>query len=900
MMKNFFTDNFVVRDSDIEYVKDNIVDINLKMNTFAIILGLTSFICVGIYSLFNNFIHSRTSGYFLSAFILCCLLYAKNIPFKDKYKKTVILTFVTSCILTFLGLWMSYITPDRRSVAFYIIIILESLLFINKPRYNTLFILGADIVFIVTMGSIKVGGIYEFDVFSIFLYSLIGIAFEHIFVKSRLVSLINAKNMEKMSYCDMLTNTRNRNSYEERIKGIKSSASFVGTVLYFDVDGLHNINNIKGHDEGDRVLIKVASILNELFNKNDVYRTGGDEFIVISSESKDDAIQDKVNYIRSFLKESKFKFSIGYACSNGDKSFDEVKSLAENLMYSNKSNNYVKKYRNEVLRSKEYALTNLSFDDIARSYSLLYNTTRDYIYIYIYDLDTDIIKMSDLAVKKFNMNTSRVSFTERLDELVYPEDYELIKKEMKDLFVGKKTIHNLRYRWLDRKGVPHWIVCQGKVVESDDKKARFLVGSMAEIDNTPLADNLTGFLNVDAQMEFINNAIKRDKFYFLLIGIDNLRIFNKHYGYEIGDSVIQFVANVVKEKLKPGQEVVKMYSDQFLIIDSTSDSHMEAIELYNEIRKEINKQNFFKNEDFITISAGVLNSGLRLDNFNEYMKRVSCTFLEAKRQGKNRILIFSDEQYAKIFKKESLLALLKKSIINNFEGFSLVFQPIMKEPESKIKGVEALLRFECDGVKYSPIEFIPILEESDLICDVGIFIVSKSVELLKSTNENITVSLNASYKQLMSEDVVNEFIDVVTKEGMQERVIVELTESGYISKDTYSAKAINRLIEEGIKISIDDFGTGYSNFYNIIKWKPSFIKIDRMFVKNCDADEHKKDILIRMIELGHYMNSQIVCEGVETDTELTVVKNAKADYVQGYYYSKPLTKDELLEKYNIK
>ncbi len=321
---------------------------------------------------------------------------------------------------------------------------------------------------------------------------------------------------------------------------------------------------------------------------------------------------------------------------------------------------------------------------------------------------------------------------------------------------------------------------------------------------------------------------------------------------------------------------------------------------YNEIREEIDKQDFFGGQDFLTISAGVLNSDLRFDTFNDYMKRVSCTFLEAKRQGKNRVTIFNENKYATRFRQESLLVLLKKSIINHFEGFSLLFQPIMKEPDGKIKGVEALLRFECDGIKYSPVEFIPILEDNDLIVEVGKFIVEKSIELLKVTKDDFTVSVNASYKQIMNEESINEFIEIVTKAGVHERIVVELTESGYISKNDASSNTIKKLIDNKVKISIDDFGTGYSNFYNIISWKPSFIKIDRLFVTDCDKDEQKKSILTKMIEIGHQMNSEIVCEGVETDAELDAVKTAKTNFVQGYYYSKPISIEELLNQYDIK
>ncbi len=195
MKRSFFHEYFIVRDSDIEYVQDDVLDINLKMNLFAIITALFGFICVGVYSIFDNSIHDREAGYFISVLVLLGLVFIQYIPFKDKYKKTVTITFMTSCILALLGIWMAYITPERRSVAFYVIIILESLLYINKPRLNTIFVLCADIVFILTMRSIKADDIFEFDIFSVFLYSLIGILFEHILVKSRLMALINAKNI---------------------------------------------------------------------------------------------------------------------------------------------------------------------------------------------------------------------------------------------------------------------------------------------------------------------------------------------------------------------------------------------------------------------------------------------------------------------------------------------------------------------------------------------------------------------------------------------------------------------------------------------------------------------------------------------------------------------------------
>ena len=244
-----------------------------------------------------------------------------------------------------------------------------------------------------------------------------------------------------------------------------------------------------------------------------------------------------------------------------------------------------------------------------------------------------------------------------------------------------------------------------------------------------------------------------------------------------------------------------------------------------------------------------------------------------------------------------------------FEGFSLVYQPQVDAADGRMKGVEALLRWKCD--KYGamvPSDFIPLLEESGLIRQVGKWVMKEAAAVLSRWNrysKDLTMSINISYHQVIcprdegpGEDVFSYLVPLLTQQQVKmDNIILEFTES-YVASDLEDLKEkLNSVRRMGIKVAIDDFGVGYSSL-GVLKEAPvDLVKIDRVFINGIGKDDFDAAFIRLVTALCHQVGIRVCQEGVETKEECDRVCSMGPDYIQGFYYSRPVTEQELFEKY---
>ena len=249
-----------------------------------------------------------------------------------------------------------------------------------------------------------------------------------------------------------------------------------------------------------------------------------------------------------------------------------------------------------------------------------------------------------------------------------------------------------------------------------------------------------------------------------------------------------------------------------------------------------------------------------------------------------------------------LLDKLKKSINNNYSGFYLLYQPQINTKDLTILGVEALLRFKTEDSKIiSPLDFIPILEETGLIHEVGMWVLETALKQLKNWNTalpNLRISVNFSSIQLTNKKIVEETLELLKKYEIQpNKLTIEITESATIDNIENYKQIFDDFEDEGIQISIDDFGTGYSNLGYLKKMSVNEIKIDRMFVKDIQPNTYQYN-LIKSVTNFAKENKFLVCvEGVENTDELKIIESLNIDIYQGYLFDKPCTVEEFQNKY---
>ena len=252
------------------------------------------------------------------------------------------------------------------------------------------------------------------------------------------------------------------------------------------------------------------------------------------------------------------------------------------------------------------------------------------------------------------------------------------------------------------------------------------------------------------------------------------------------------------------------------------------------------------------------------------------------------------------------LDVYKRQVMNHMEGFSVVYQPIVRSSDTKIAEAEALLRWSCkDMGSVSPLEFIPLLESSGLIIPVGKWVLEQSVRQCckwLACVPDFVMNVNCSYLQMLDEDFVQSVKEIINRYRLDpSHIVLELTESRFVTDQDRLNDTFKRLRSLNIRLAMDDFGTGYSSLSCLSCTPADIVKIDREFIRGiCDqSHSFNRSFIGSVINLCHSVGISVCAEGVEEKDELETVLRLKADSVQGFYFSKPVTPDEF-EKQHIK
>jgi len=231
------------------------------------------------------------------------------------------------------------------------------------------------------------------------------------------------------------------------------------------------------------------------------------------------------------------------------------------------------------------------------------------------------------------------------------------------------------------------------------------------------------------------------------------------------------------------------------------------------------------------------------------------------------------------------------------------FQPIVRDSnDEKPYAAEALLRYTLpNGERISPMEFIPLLEESGLIIPVGKWVLKKAMTFCQRVQEvlpEFSVNVNVSYVQVLKSPFIVEFFKMMKDYGMSpSSITIELTESGELDDSMQIQKVWNNLRQFGVTIALDDFGTGYSNLMNISDMNPNVVKLDRGFTVKALKNDFEKTLMESIIKLVHSLGLKICVEGVETEEELNYIRALGPDYIQGFFYGRPCPEEEFIETF---
>lgn len=532
-------------------------------------------------------------------------------------------------------------------------------------------------------------------------------------------------------------------------------------------------------------------------------------------------------------------------------------------------------------------------------------------YLYVFDLKEDYYVISKHATERFILPSDKFyNATKKHEDFVYPEDISMLGKEIEQIKAGKKKFHDMKYRWLDKHNNPVWINCRGSVLFDENTQPHYLVGCINEIGVKPEADNVSGLLGEYALDRYIKDTCTDNipDGFFIRMSIDNFSTINADFGMSYGDFILKRTAECILESIKPTQKLFKAGSDEFIIVDFNGSSINEAVDIYKQCKKHIN--NFIENNRYNTIytlSAGIINTrDITLEEEN-YVKLSEFALKTAKDNGRNNYYIYSKTDYDSYKRKLYISKALHNAVNEDFKGFQVFYQPVVDASTYMLTGAEALMRFsikkegvdECEYI--SPVEFIPVLEETGLIIPAGRWILEQSAKQCSIWNEHVKgfrVNINVSYIQVMKSDVFSDIMSVIDKYSLQPSCIgIELTESGYLDSSTHFNHLWRKLKDNGVYVILDDFGTGYSNLHCLSDLKPNYIKIDRTFTLKALKNKYDYKLMTYIIDMAHSLGLKLCIEGVETSDDLRQLREPGADYIQGYLFGKPYPAVEFEKRY---
>lgn len=419
-----------------------------------------------------------------------------------------------------------------------------------------------------------------------------------------------------------------------------------------------------------------------------------------------------------------------------------------------------------------------------------------------------------------------------------------------------------------------------------------------------LYDPLTGLpvrnFFVGVLEDLINDARKKkEKVVVVAMDIDNFTTINSLYGYSIGDRVLKEVADRLKQVVRLDDFLARVGSDTFVVAFKTKKVSPAVNSLISRILAKFVNPIILNSHDIpITFSIGVAVFPDNEESSERLLADATQAMFEAKKLGGNTVVF-----YTKKSKEVEESFILRKELIKALENkeFILYFQPKISLKDKKIVGAEALIRWKKGDTLVPPYKFIPILEESGLINEVGLWVIEEACNRIRDWRKkgiDIEIAVNLSPVQLRSSKFISYIIQKLEEHPQEVRNFgVEITETAIMENISIVSVFLKSLTELGIKIYIDDFGTGYSSIAYLKNLPVYAIKIDVDFVKDIHEDQKDYEIVKTIINLAKSLNLKTVAEGVEREEHERILTKLGCNYAQGYYYSPPVPAEKFEEIY---
>ena len=409
-------------------------------------------------------------------------------------------------------------------------------------------------------------------------------------------------------------------------------------------------------------------------------------------------------------------------------------------------------------------------------------------------------------------------------------------------------------------------------------------------------DRLTGLPNRKMLENICQQLIEKNQpFALIFIDLNKFKYINDVFGHTVGDEYLIKFSSIVSDLIKEKAVFTRYSGDEFILVYKNYIDNNELLEFYNSTLINMFLKPIKINQEITTeigFSAGVATYPKDGKSFEELISKSDfMMYVNKKNSVKRKITFFDEEMYSNLLYSEKIKTELKSALKRN--EFYLNYQPII-DGDYNILKAEVLLRWNNNLGIIPTDKFITYLEETRQIIQVGYWILEKvceSISDFKYKDNFVQMSINISPLQLMLKDFIPNIKAIIEKYNVDYKCLCfEITEGVLLDNKEIVFDNIKSLKELGIKIALDDFGTGYSSFNYLRNYKLDILKIDKSFLKTNDKLDF--DIINQIKELAHLLDMEVVMEGVETEEQFNIMKDMNIDYLQGYYFSKPISLQE--------
>jgi diguanylate cyclase (GGDEF)-like protein/PAS domain S-box-containing protein len=428
----------------------------------------------------------------------------------------------------------------------------------------------------------------------------------------------------------------------------------------------------------------------------------------------------------------------------------------------------------------------------------------------------------------------------------------------------------------------------------------------SKVRHQALHDPLTGLPNRSLLIDRLNHwaaRAERDRSSaaVLFVDLDNFKVINDALGHDQGDRLLRSVADRLRLELRPSDTIARVGGDEFVVFCEDVPSEHEALAMVDRLVRALDDP-FDLNGQTQHATASV---GIAIGDANTepevLIRNADAAMYRAKERGRARFELFDDEMRQRSISWLETESELRRAL-DNGELHNL-YQPIVSPRTAEIVGFEALVRWQHpDRGVVSPVDFIPVAEQSGLIVPLGNGVLERACAEAVRWNADrggrdpLRVAVNFSPRQLSHPSAVETVVETLEQAGLAPDLLcVEITESALVEDAAATLATLNQLKEIGVRLALDDFGTGYSSLTYVRRFPIDTLKIDRSFIDGIVGSNEDEAIVTAVLSMGRALGVHVVAEGVETEEQAARLRTLGCKLAQGYLFSRPISADAARE-----